>query len=384
MVCSSCRSCFGTVIRSIFDTCHCEVLWTGALTSFLWCTCTYVHLILYIMLHSTNSKPSCQMQFIACTQQYSAVHSWLRSIAHSQPAWLTLPNTLSRCSPVLSENPPQYTSEYALKYTSEYTLKYTSKYTLKYSSKYAPKYSPKHALKYPSNCTRWHTPSLLECTLLSKLSRHSQVHLWVHAKVRLRIRAQVHLRVCSKLHRRVAVKYPPEYALKCTPKYPLQYAPNCTPWHTPILLGCTHRSTLSSTLASMLLTALDCTLPVCMTVRSQVRTQVPPNYARLNLPACLAVRFEAHSQEVPLCVEYVIFTALGSRDWLSSRCLTPCGALWDMFGWRRVAGDMVAKMMTSVDIISLNLICSAPTATGSHDVARSWCWQLQPQILQER
>jgi hypothetical protein len=72
-----------------------------------------------------------------------------------------------------------------------------------------------------TDCTRLHTPSLLDCTLPSKFSRHSQVHL--------RVRSQVHLRV----------------ALKYTLEHALQYAPNCTRWHTPSLLGCTLPSKLS-------------------------------------------------------------------------------------------------------------------------------------------
>jgi hypothetical protein len=101
---------FGTVIHSIFDAWHYEVLWTCALTRLL---CDYVRLILYIMVHSTNLKPYCQMHFIARSpvssktlpntlrvrsqvhlRVRSQAHSWacsqgrsqLHSMAHSQPA----------------------------------------------------------------------------------------------------------------------------------------------------------------------------------------------------------------------------------------------------------------------------------------------------------
>ena len=163
-----------------------------------------------------NLKACCQMHFIACCTLPSTlwstllialgctlpacftIRSQLLSMAHSQPAWLTLPSKLSKRSQVHSEYAPKYTSVYVLEYT------------------------PGRAPKEAPNCTRWHTPSVLDYTLPSKLSRRSQEHLWV--------RTQVHLRV----------------ALKYTPEYVLKYTPNCTRWHTPSLLDCTLSSKLSS------------------------------------------------------------------------------------------------------------------------------------------
>jgi len=137
-----------SVIHSILDVWHYKVLWTCALTWLLWYACNYVRLILYIMLHSTNLKPSCQMHFFARSQVYFDVHSWLHSTVHSQSAWLTL----SWGSQVRSKCPSKYSSENSLKYTLRYVLQ--------------------DAL----NCTRWLTPSLLDCTIPSKLSRRSQAH----------------------------------------------------------------------------------------------------------------------------------------------------------------------------------------------------------------
>jgi len=88
----------------------------------------------------------------------------------------------------------------------------------------APKYTPNtlpstplstfsSTLQDAPNCTRWHTPSLLDYTLLSKLSRRSQVSS------------------------QDALKHTPENALKDTP--------NCTRWHTPSLLDCALPSKLS-------------------------------------------------------------------------------------------------------------------------------------------
>jgi len=89
-----------------------------------------------------------------------------------------------------------------------------------YSTEYILKYTPGHAPKDAPNCTRWHTPSLLDCALWSKLSRRSQAHS----------------------------KYAPKY----TPGHALKKAPNCTRWYTPCLLG----STLPFSLDYM----LPCTL----------------------------------------------------------------------------------------------------------------------------
>jgi len=90
----------------------------------------------------------------ACSHERSQLHS----MAHSQPVWL-------------------YAQTEALK-----TL--------------PSKHTSEHALTYTPNCTWWHTPSLLDCTLSNTLSRHSQVHL------------------------RVIVKYSSRHTLK--------YPPNCT------------------------------------------------------------------------------------------------------------------------------------------------------------
>jgi hypothetical protein len=81
------------------------------------------------------------------------------------------------------------------------------------SSQDALKHTPKHALKYSPNCTRWHTPSLPDYTLPSKLSRHSEEQL--------RVRTQVHLRVACKytLKREdtcyLTLLYSPMYAPAC-------------------------------------------------------------------------------------------------------------------------------------------------------------------------
>ena len=133
---------------------------------------------------------NCQMHSIARSQVCSELHSWLHSIVHSQPAWLTLPSKLSRHCQVHSQYAPKDTS------------------------KYVPKCTPGHALKDAPYCTPCHTPSLLDWTLSSKLSRHSDVHS------------------------EYASKYTSEYVLKHTPWHTPKDGLNCTRWHIPSVLHC--------------------------------------------------------------------------------------------------------------------------------------------------
>ena len=122
---------------------------------------------------------------------------------------ITLPSNLSSSS--------QVTSEYVMKYTSELAVKN------------APTY------------TRWHTPGLLGCMLLSAL------------------------RVRSQVHTEYAWKHTSEYVLKYTPGHALKNVRSCTQWYTCTLLDSTLPRKLSSTLLRMLSSilpiALDDTLP---------------------------------------------------------------------------------------------------------------------------
>jgi hypothetical protein len=119
-------------------------------------------------------------------------------------------------------------------------------------SKYILMYTPWHALNDAPNCTRWHTPSLLEYMLLSQLSRHFQIHS--------------------------------EYVLMYTAGHALKDTSKCTRWHTSSLLDLRSQdapkhtpSTSSSTLPGMLSRplpiALDGTHPACLIVRSHTSSQ---------------------------------------------------------------------------------------------------------------
>jgi len=56
-----------------------------------------------------------------------------------------------------------------------------------------------NALKYTPNCTRWHTPSLLDCTLPGKLLRRSQAYSRARSQVHSpeARHSQSHLTICS-------------------------------------------------------------------------------------------------------------------------------------------------------------------------------------------
>jgi hypothetical protein len=133
------------------------------------------------------------MHFIACSQVYfevySEVHSQLLSMAHFQLAWLTLSSKLSKRSQVHFKYVLQYTPsllDYMLPSKLSRHFQIHSEYTPKYTSEYILKYTPGHAFRDAPNCTRWHTPSLLDCTLPIELLRHPQVysplHLMVHSQ----------------------------------------------------------------------------------------------------------------------------------------------------------------------------------------------------------
>jgi len=81
------------------------------------------------------------------------------------------------------------------------------------------------------------TPCLLDYTLQSKLSRHSQVHLRVHF--------QVHSWVCFQGCSQLPSMGHSQPAWLYTPKHALKDSSNCTRWHTPSQLGFTLPSSLS-------------------------------------------------------------------------------------------------------------------------------------------
>jgi len=152
------------------------ILCTGYYTS----RCIQLESKLPDALHCTLPSTLWSTLLIAldCTLPACTIRSQLLSMAHSQPAWLTLPSKLSRRSQV------------HLRVRTQVHLRVALKYTL--------------------NCTRWHTPSLLDYTFSSKLSRRSQAHS--------RASSQVHSQFHLMTHSQPAWLYAPKSALKTLPQ----------------------------------------------------------------------------------------------------------------------------------------------------------------------
>jgi len=191
-----------------------NVLCTYMLTRLLWYASDFVRWILNITAYNKlESKlsdelhctlPSTLPIALDCTlTACGTVRAQLITMAHSQPAWVTLSSKLSRrsqvhswaCSQGLSHLLSMAHFPACLTYALQYALKTlpstlpgmlsrmlpialdgTLQSCLTVHSQDALKHTPENALKDAPNCTRWHTPSLHECTLPSNLSRRSQAH----------------------------------------------------------------------------------------------------------------------------------------------------------------------------------------------------------------
>jgi len=251
------------------------------------------------------------MHFIAGSQGCSEVHSWLHSITHSQPAPLSAFNCSWWHTPSLLYLHFQASSEHV----SKYTRSMLPSTLLGMLSRILPialdgilpvcltvccwesyedtlKHTLEHALKYAPNCSRWHTPNLVDCALPNKLSRrchvfswacfqiHSQFHSMTHSQpawlydpkytgatlqstlssmfsrtllcnlyrmlpIALHNRFTACVTIRSQVHAEYAPKYSSEYILQFTPGDPVKDAPNCTQSHPPSLLDCTLHSLLA-------------------------------------------------------------------------------------------------------------------------------------------
>jgi len=141
----------------------------------------------------------------------------------------------------------------------------------------------------------------------------------------------------------------------------------------PNALHCSLPDTLSSTFPI----ALNCTHPACLTlyspVRSQVRSQVRSRLHSITHSQPLDCTLPSTLPRSALMCR--LSTVLGFRDSLSSRHLAPDG-VWRVAGsmWRAAYGGGYGGRNHDVGRFhSLNLIFSALTAIGSHNVSLSWC-----------
>jgi len=142
-------------------------------------------------------------------------------MVHSQPAWLytakpalkklssTLPSTLSSTLPIALDNTlPAY-----LTIHSQLSSQDAPKY-----SEYVLKYTPGHAPKDAPTCTRWHTASLLDCTLPNQRSRSSQAHSWARSQVYSQLHSMT-LPACLTIRSQVSSQDAPKNTSEDAPRY---------------------------------------------------------------------------------------------------------------------------------------------------------------------
>jgi len=79
---------FGTVIHSLFDTWHYEVVRTYTLTRLLWYACDCVRWIQFITLHTTNLNANCQMHFVLVQSRRMSLRGETGPFTESHPQWL--------------------------------------------------------------------------------------------------------------------------------------------------------------------------------------------------------------------------------------------------------------------------------------------------------
>jgi len=152
-------------------------------------------------------------------------------------------------------------------------------------------------------------------------------------------------------------------------------------------------------LSSTLPMPLDGTLQACLTIRSQVSSQGTPKntseypckytskYPCKYTSESLASTF-SRGNTVPISLDYMLPCTLlyaRSRDFLSCRSQVLGGMKQVAYGGQCLAGSMWHVVCgrwratyggQNHDVgwhHSLNLICSVPTATRSHDASWSWC-----------
>ena len=94
-------------------------------------------------------------------------------------------------------------------YYTSHCIQQTWKQAARCTSLHTPKYTPGHALKDSFNCTRWHTPSLLDCMLRNTLPGMLSRTLPIALDGTL----PANLTVCSQVSSQDALMHTPEHAL---------------------------------------------------------------------------------------------------------------------------------------------------------------------------
>jgi len=220
----------------------------------------------------------------------------------------------------------------------------------------------------------------------------------------LQVHSQLHLLVCSQVHPQACFQGPSQLHLMAHSQRHSQ----------------AHSHALSQVLSQLHLM----TLPVCLTVHSQVRSLGMPNYTSKllsitipstlsctlpialhgTLPARLALRPQVHSpcgrhpqSHLTTCFHVCSCMLNPETGWVTDTRYRKVWPRWHVVGSDSgktgsrqcaVCGtSQAAYIGWNSDVGqygSLNLIISAPTMARSHNASRSWCWQLQWYMLQER
>jgi hypothetical protein len=176
----------------------------------------------------------------------------LHSIKLPNALHCTLPSTLSSTLPIALNNTlPAYLTIHS-QLSSQDAPKYTE---------YVLKCTPGHAPKDAPTCTRWHTASLLYCTLPNQRSRSSQAH----SRARSQVHCQLHsmtLPACLTIRSQVSSQDAPKNTSEDAPKY------------------------TSESLSSTLFIALGGTLPAYLALCSQLIHSPEARHSQSHLTMC--------------------------------------------------------------------------------------------------
>jgi hypothetical protein len=230
-----------------------------------------------------------------------------------------------------------------------------------------------YTLKYTPNCSQWHTFSLLD--LRSQVSSQDAL---MYTPSTFSSTLPACFTICSQVASSQDIS---KYTLSILPSTPLS------------AFSSTHPGMFSRTLPI----ALNGTLPVCLTVCFQLSSQDAPkhipNCTWWYIPSLLHSTLSSilsTGKTLPISLDYMIPCMLlhaQSRDVLSCR-RQALGVV--EYGVKYLVSDglwrlecswwQVAYVGCSHNVhwySSLNLIFTVATMARSHDISRSWCWQLQ-------
>jgi hypothetical protein len=151
--------------------------WTAKCTSFHTPNCTSLHAPKYTLKYTPD-----------CARLYTAS---MRDL-HSQDAAKLTPSTLPTTPPSTFPSTLPGMLSSTLPIALNGTLPACWTVLSHVSSQDALNHTPEHALQYTPNSTRWHTSSLLDYLLPTKLTKCSQAHSRVHSQMHYKLHSMAH------------------------------------------------------------------------------------------------------------------------------------------------------------------------------------------------